>query len=136
MGLPPSIRSIAAIDVGYDLVDLRIAASLVVYDLETKQIVLTKTNQADIQLPHYCNDLFPHTDLEVVKPLLEGLPMRPDMVICNAQGLAHPRRLGLACYIGVAFGLPTFGCTRDRVVGGYEPKALKAKVGSRVPMIS
>jgi deoxyribonuclease V len=128
--LSTSIRYVVAIDVGYDLLNWRITASLVLYDLKTKHIVLTKTNQSNIQLPHYCNDLFPHTDLEVVQPLFEGLTIRPDLVVCNAQGLAHPRRLGLACYIGIAFGLPTFGCTRDRVVGGYEPKDLNPQVGS------
>lgn len=52
---------------------------------------------------------------------LERLGKRPDLILCDGQGLAHPRRFGLACHLGVLTGIPTIGVAKTRFVGAHEP---------------
>ncbi len=56
----------------------------------------------------------------VVLEAIEKLTTRPDLLIFDGQGLAHPRRLGLACHIGLLIDLPAIGCAKSRLCGQYE----------------
>ena len=47
------------------------------------------------------------------------LQERPDVVLCDGQGVAHPRRLGLASHLGLWLTLPTVGCAKTRLVGSH-----------------
>jgi deoxyribonuclease V len=59
-----------------------------------------------------------------VPPLLEAwepLNTRPDALICDGQGLAHPRRFGIACHLGLLLDLPTVGCAKSILTGQHGP---------------
>jgi deoxyribonuclease V len=64
---------------------------------------------------------------------LEKLSVRPDLLLCDGQGRAHPRRFGLACHIGLLSGLPTIGVAKSRLVGEHEP--VDQERGSRQPLM-
>jgi deoxyribonuclease V len=61
------------------------------------------------------------------------LQQAPDLLLCDGQGYAHPRRFGIACHLGVALGIPSIGVAKSRLVGTHRPPALAA--GSRVPLM-
>ena len=51
----------------------------------------------------------------------EKLSRVPDIVIFDGQGIAHPRRLGLASHMGILLNIPAIGCAKTRLIGEYEP---------------
>lgn len=54
---------------------------------------------------------------------IKKLSCKPDLIFVNGHGIAHPRKAGLACYIGVLTGIPTIGVSKESLVGEYkEPK--------------
>jgi len=61
------------------------------------------------------------------------LSRRPDLLIVDGQGIAHPKRFGLACRVGVDLGVPAIGCAKSRLVGEYVEPA--AERGSRTPLL-
>jgi len=63
---------------------------------------------------------------------LESLAVLPHLLLCDGQGLAHPRRFGIACHVGVLTGLPAIGVAKSRLIG--EHAALPREQGARVPL--
>ena len=64
---------------------------------------------------------------------MSRLKHRPDVVLCDAQGWAHPRRFGLACHFGLLLDLPSVGCAKSVLVGEYE--GLGQAAGSRAALV-
>ncbi len=69
----------------------------------------------------------------VIEATLSRLKQKPDVLIIHGHGIAHPRRCGLACHIGVTFDLPTIGCSRKLLAGRYYD--LPVAKGSSRPVI-
>jgi deoxyribonuclease V len=58
---------------------------------------------------------------------------RPDVVLCDGQGIAHPRGFGLACHLGMILELPAIGCAKSRLVGVHqEPAAARGSLTALV----
>lgn len=116
--LPQNIKYIAGTDVSYkDSIDMMVGA-FVVLDATTLEVVDMAYHEMHITFP-YITGLFSFRE---VPPLLEAykkLKIKPDLVICDAQGVAHPRGFGMACHLGVELDLPTIGCGKTRLVGQY-----------------
>jgi deoxyribonuclease V len=70
-------------------------------------------------------------------PLLDhafrGLRERPDLVIFDGQGFAHPRRFGLACHLGVLWDVPSIGCAKTRLIGEADPPG--SRKGDWTPLV-
>jgi deoxyribonuclease V len=63
---------------------------------------------------------------------LRKLGRRPDALLVDGHGLAHPRRFGIACHLGVLTGVPTAGCAKSRLTGEHREPA--ARRGARVSL--
>ncbi|HKD76222.1 MAG TPA: endonuclease V, partial [Ktedonobacterales bacterium] len=64
---------------------------------------------------------------------LAQLHTQPDVIICDGQGYAHPRRFGLACHLGLWLDRPTIGCAKTRFIGTYAN--LGQNQGDRAPLM-
>lgn len=84
---------------------------------------LETIDQAIAELPTalpYIPGLLSFRELPAALAALEKLNQRPDLVLCDGQGLAHPRRFGIACHLGVVSGLVTVGVGKSRLCGRFE----------------
>jgi deoxyribonuclease V len=56
---------------------------------------------------------------EAIMEAVRGLRRKPDLLLVDGQGIAHPRRIGIASHVGVLMGLPSVGCAKSRLIGEY-----------------
>lgn len=81
----------------------------------------------------YVPGLLSFRELPAVIDALGGLSVRPDVIMTDGQGYAHPRRMGLACHLGLALNLPTFGVAKSRLTGTHADPGRKK--GATAPLL-
>lgn len=114
------VSRVAGVDVSYHAGTDRLAAAAVVLDAATHQLLDVQIVLGQPAFP-YVPGLFSFRELPPVLLALEKLRETPDLIICDGQGIAHPRRFGLACHLGLWTGLPTIGCAKSRLTGTFDP---------------
>ena len=116
-GGPHAVRTVAGLDVAY--AGDRLAAAVVVLDAGTLEVVEEAT-ALDRPVFPYVPGLFAFRELPALVGALRGLSVTPDLLVCDGHGLAHPKRFGLACHLGVLTGLPAIGVGKTRLVGAHD----------------
>lgn len=130
-GPAPGTGLIAGVDVAYDDERDLVAAAAVVLDAATLQVVEEATSVGRVSFP-YVPGLLAFRELPTVIAALEALDVAPGLVVCDGYGLAHPRRFGLACHLGVVTGLPTIGVAKNPFTFAYEEPG--ARRGDAAPL--
>jgi deoxyribonuclease V len=69
----------------------------------------------------YIPGLLSFREVPAALDALAALRTRPDMLLCDGQGYAHPRRFGLACHLGLLSGIPAIGVAKTHFIGTYDP---------------
>ena len=119
------VRTVAGVDVAYEKDGDRVFAAVIVLDAVSLEVRDAQTHVARVAFP-YVPGLFSFRELPPVLECFERLALAPDLIVCDAQGRAHPRRFGLACHLGVLLDAPTIGCAKTRLVGTHdEPGAAR-----------
>ncbi|GAA3135495.1 endonuclease V [Planomonospora alba] len=113
---PARPATVAGVDVAYR--GDRLAAAVVVLDAATHRIV-EQVAVAGRTAFAYVPGLLAFRELPSLVEALERLTAVPDLIVCDGYGLAHPRRFGLACHLGVLTGLPTVGVGKTAFVGSH-----------------
>jgi deoxyribonuclease V len=126
------IKTVAGIDLGYDVQANRSRAVVVV--LKFPELTLLESSEAimPIQFP-YVPSLLSFRETPVAVKALEKLEITPDLILCDGQGIAHPRRFGIACHIGLLTNVPSIGVAKSLLVGKYG--SLGEERGSIAPLM-
>lgn len=126
------VRRVTGVDVAYSKSDDRMICAAVTLDAETLTVLEAVTVSGVPSFP-YIPGLFSFRELPIVLEALDGLAERPDLVVCDAQGIAHPRRFGLASHLGVVRDVPTIGCAKTRLIGLHEEPGRER--GASAPLV-
>ncbi|MFD0597909.1 endonuclease V [Catellatospora coxensis] len=125
------MRTAAGLDVSYDGETGRAVAAVVVLDVATLAVVEAVTAAGAVSFP-YVPGLLAFRELPTLVDALERLTVTPDVLVCDGYGVAHPRRFGLACHVGVLTGLPAFGVAKTPFMGaGGESSASRRSGGAQ-----
>ncbi len=126
------VKIIAGIDVGYDIQKNLSKCALVLLNIDNL-VPITSIIEFDPTPFPYIPGLLSFREAPVILKALSRLKERPDILFIDGQGIAHPRRLGIASHIGVLTGLPAVGIAKSVLCGYYKEPGLKK--GSSEPLI-
>jgi deoxyribonuclease V len=124
------VQIVAGLDVSYDDAGMAYAA-VVAYTYPA----LEPLGEAALALPcamPYIPGLLSFREAEPLLETLAALPVRPDLLLCDGHGIAHPRRFGLACHLGALTGLPSAGCAKSWLLGAYDEPG--SEIGDQTPL--
>lgn len=129
--VPTDVETVAGVDVS--IRDDTAYAAITVLRLPNLNIVDQATHQKKVSFP-YVPGLLSFRETPPVLPALEQLSIRPDVLMTDSHGRAHPRRFGFACHLGVLLDHPTLGVAKS-ILTGARNGSLDTKKGGRVPLM-
>jgi deoxyribonuclease V len=112
-----TINTVAGVDIGLKK-DIALA-SVVVLSFPELQVVDSVVTESPVRFP-YIPGLLSFREIPPLLTTFAQLQTEPDLVIVDGQGIAHPRRFGLASHLGLILDKPTIGCAKSRLWGRYE----------------
>lgn len=125
-------RRVAGADVAFDKKRGLAFAAVTVIDLESMETLEEATASSPVSFP-YVPGYLSFRELPILTAAWRQLAITPDAAIIDAHGFAHPRRMGLACHAGLAFGIPTVGCAKSILCGAVS--GLGQERGSVAPLV-
>jgi deoxyribonuclease V len=120
--LPRPLRLVAGADAICNRTDTCIFGAVAVYRYPELELVEEAGVAGECPFP-YRTGLLSFREVPILAAALAQLKERPDVVLVDGQGIAHPRGLGLATHLGLVADIPTIGVAKSRLVGeGQEPE--------------
>ncbi|MGQ9608898.1 MAG: deoxyribonuclease V [bacterium] len=119
------VRLIAGADVSYSKGSDIFFAGVIVMEIPSMKIIEEASADGKVDFP-YIPGLLSFRESPVLIKALEKIQNIPDVVIFDGQGIAHPRRLGIASHLGLIIDLPSIGCAKNILVGKYEDVGVEA----------
>lgn len=124
-------KRIAGVDVGFESDGKITRAAIAVLEFPG----LTPVEEAVARVPThfpYIPGLLSFREIPAILQAFDQLTRKPEMLLCDGQGYAHPRRFGLACHLGLLLDIPAIGVAKSRLIGEHE--TLPAEKGAWVPL--
>ena len=110
------LRTVAGFDVGFEEGGAITRAAAVLLDADTLEVIASEVARLPTRMP-YIPGLLSFRELPALLAALQQLPEAPDLAFIDGQGIAHPRRLGIAAHFGVVTGLPSIGVAKKILIG-------------------
>ncbi|HET8655309.1 MAG TPA: deoxyribonuclease V [Longimicrobiaceae bacterium] len=131
---PPGlvVSTVAGADISMDRGSDRGFGAIVTLDAGSLEVVADASAEVQLQFP-YIPGLLSFRELPVLAEVWEKMERAPDVLIFDGQGIAHPRRFGIACHGGLLFGVPSIGCAKSILVGRHGE--LGEERGSTAPLV-
>lgn len=114
-----TVRHVAGADVGFERSGSVSRAAVAVLTYPELKLADYAVVRRPTRFP-YVPGLLSFREIPVVLAALKKLTVRPDLILCDGQGVAHPRRCGFASHLGLWCGIPTIGVAKTRLIGEYE----------------
>jgi deoxyribonuclease V len=120
-----AFESVAGCDIAYHLTEPRLFAAVVVLRASDRSVVEERAVECAATFP-YIPGLLSFREIPAVLAAFAELRHPPDVVMLDGQGVAHPRRFGLACHLGLWLNLPCVGCAKSWLAGEYDEPGPRA----------
>jgi deoxyribonuclease V len=120
-----SPRYIAGVDISVDRIRDEARGAVVVLSYPELRVVETRVVEGRVDFP-YVPGLLSFREAPLTLAAFERLNIAPDLILFDGQGIAHPRRLGLAAHLGLFLDTPTIGCAKSRLCGSHRIPGLEA----------
>jgi deoxyribonuclease V len=131
LGRPRQVRTVAGTDVGFERGGGIARAAVAVLSFPQLELVDYAVARRQARFP-YVPGLLSFREVPALLAALDQLRVRPDLLLCDGQGLAHPRRFGIACHLGLICRIPSIGVAKSRLIGNHgEPPQRR---GAWVPL--
>lgn len=129
--LPDPLRLVAGVDVGFESGGTITRAAVTVLEFPTLVLVDSALVKRPTNFP-YVPGLLSFREIPAILDALTQITLSPDLILCDGQGIAHPRRFGIACHLGVILDRPTIGVAKSRLIGSHAE--VPAAKGAWVPL--
>ena len=113
---PPTL--IGGTDISFNLYSNHFYAAVVVLDYRTLEVLETASAEMDVDFP-YVPGLLSFREIPALLAAWKKLARKPDVVMVDGHGIAHPRRMGIATHFGLVTQVPTLGCAKKVLVGSH-----------------
>ena len=110
---------IAGVDISIRRGDEMATGSVVVMSYPELEVVETKVARGRLDFP-YIPGLLSFRELPLTLAAFEQLNITPDLILVDGQGIAHPRRIGIASHLGLFLDIPTIGCAKSLLCGSHQ----------------
>ncbi|UCG82529.1 MAG: deoxyribonuclease V [Dehalococcoidia bacterium] len=114
-----NVRLIAGVDISSPNSDGYARAAVVILSYPALEMMETKVVEQRVTFP-YVPGLLSFRESPLVIAACEELDAEPDLILVDGQGIAHPRRFGLASHLGLLWDKPTIGCAKSRLCGQHD----------------
>ncbi len=118
---PP--RLLAAVDAAFS--DGLVLAAVCLFSFPSLELLEEQTGAEPIRFPYIPGFLSFREGPAIYRTLLQ-LGRKPDLLLIDGQGIAHPRRLGIATFLGIILKTPSVGCAKSHLVGDFRPPGRSA----------
>jgi deoxyribonuclease V len=113
------VRHVAGVDVGFEDNGATTRAAVAVLAFPSLQLETSVIARKPTCFP-YVPGLLSFREVPAVLAAMEQLDVLPDLLLCDGQGIAHPRRLGIASHLGLLLDVPSIGVAKTRLVGKHD----------------
>lgn len=128
------VRFVAGVDMAINEENEMARAAVVLLRYPDMEIVERHIYEEPVRMP-YVPGLLSFREAPCVLGAFAKLRQRPQIVMVDGHGIAHPRRIGIASHLGLWLQIPTIGCGKSLFVGHYDKNALGEEAGSWVPLL-
>jgi len=118
--LTKPVRIIAGADVSYAKQDAEVYAAVLVFSFPDLAVTDRAVSADSVKFP-YVPGLLSFREAPALTKAFRKIRRKPDVIIFDGQGIAHPRGMGLASHMGLILDCPSIGCAKTRLVGIYPP---------------
>jgi len=126
------VKRIAGIDIGFEDEGTTVRAAVVVLAYPGLQPLESAVAKRPTDFP-YIPGLLSYREIPAALEALAQITVKPDLILYDGQGRAHPRRCGIATHMGLATGIPSVGVAKSLLCGRFEPPP--AERGAHTPLI-